>query len=125
VATERLRILAVEDEALIAMELEDMLVDLGHEVIGPASTVETALALVRQAPPQAAIVDANLGGESARPVCEALAKAGIPVVIASGYAARELSNLDISGVQVQKPYSRRDLETALAEVMRLPSRPHF
>ena len=116
-ATERLRILAVEDEALIAMELEAMLEDLGHEVIGPASTVEDALALLQRAAPDAAVVDANLGGQSARPVVETLSKAGIPMVLASGYEARELNNLEISGVLVRKPYSERDLENALEEVL--------
>ena len=60
-SAERLRILAVEDEGLIAMELDDMLGDLGHEVIGPAATVESALRLLEGARPDAAVVDANLG----------------------------------------------------------------
>jgi CheY-like chemotaxis protein len=116
VAHERLRILAVEDEAMIALELEDMLEDLGHEVIGPAASVEEALDLLQQASPDAAVVDANLSGESARPIVDALSRAGIPMVLASGYEARELLKLEISGVLVRKPYSGGDLASALAKI---------
>lgn len=115
-ARERLRILAVEDEALIAMELEDMLEELGHEVIGPASSVDAALALLRGAAPDAAVVDANLAGRSARPVIDALSDAGIPLVLASGYEARELRNLMIDGPLVRKPYSKSDLAGALRQI---------
>jgi DNA-binding response OmpR family regulator len=115
-AAERLRILAVEDEALIAMELEDMLSDLGHEVIGPAATVAAALGLLEGARPDAAVVDANLGGESARPVVEALVAAGIPVVLASGYDDRELGKLGFGAPTVGKPYSCRELAEAITAV---------
>lgn len=115
-APERLRILAVEDEAMIAIELENMLADLGHEVIGPASTVDAALALLQETTPDAAVLDANLAGRSAQPIVEALTDAGVPMVLASGYEARELQNLQISGVLVSKPYTERDLAGAIAKV---------
>ena len=118
--TERLNILAVEDEAMIAMELEDMLGKLGHEVVGPAATVEGALRLVQGCALDAAIVDANLGGESARPVVDALRAGGVPVVLASGYEARELSRLGLEGPLVRKPYSAGDLANALQSVRDAP-----
>ncbi len=64
-----LKLMIVEDEALIAMSLEDILIELGHEVMCVAYTVEEAVsALDRPGPaPQAVILDANLGGRSARP----------------------------------------------------------
>jgi len=101
---------------MIALELEDMLEDLGHEVIGPAASVEEALDLLQQASPDAAVVDANLSGQSARPIVDALSRAGIPMVLASGYEARELLKLEISGVLVRKPYSGGDLANALAKI---------
>lgn len=116
---DRIRILAVEDEAMIAMELKDMLEELGHEVIGPAATVDDALALLKQTAPDAAVVDANLTGQSARPVVESLSKAGIPMVLASGYEPRELSDLEISGVLVRKPYSKKDLDNALSKAVQV------
>jgi DNA-binding response OmpR family regulator len=120
VAHERLRILAVEDEAMIALELEDMLEDLGHEVIGPAAYVDDALALLRDAAPDAAVVDANLGGQSARPLIHALRDAGVPTIVASGYARQELRALDIECAYVKKPYSAKDLAAALRKALEQP-----
>ena len=111
--SDRLAVLAVEDEAVIALELENMLEDMGYDVIGPAANVEAALALLRSASPDAAVVDANLAGKSARPILEALQKDGIPLVLASGYEELELRNLGLEAPLVRKPYSAKDLSTAL------------
>lgn len=118
----RLCILAVEDEAIIAMELEAMLEDLGHEVIGPAPTVDSALALLRSSAPDAAVVDANLAGASARPIVEALTARGVPVILASGYEAPELRNLGLEAPLVRKPYGTKDLAKAIEAVCRAPTR---
>lgn len=115
--TERLRILAVEDEAMIAMELEDMLEELGHEVIGPAATVEEAVGLLEISAPDAAIVDANLGGTSAKPLVEALEARGVPFVLASGYDTLDLEKLGLQGPLVRKPYSCKDLARALETLL--------
>lgn len=120
---ERLSILAVEDEAMIAMELEDMLEDLGLKVIGPASTVKAALALLRNSSPDAAIVDANLAGESAKPVVEALKSSGVPVIITSGYETLELRNLGLEASLVTKPYGADDLSEALRTIGRMERAP--
>ena len=55
-----MRVLIVEDEALIAMALADSLEDAGHEVVGPAATMAEALALCEGAPPELAVLDINL-----------------------------------------------------------------
>ena len=118
---ERLAVFAVEDEALIAMELEGMLQDLGHEVIGPTATVATALSLLRSSVPDVAVIDANLGGVSAAPIVEALREREIPVILASGYETRELRQLGLEGHLVKKPYSARDLAKGIATVCCLPN----
>lgn len=113
--TDRLRILVVEDEPLVALDLEDILTDLSHDVVGAASSVEQALAFVHNGSPlpDAAIVDANLGGQSARPVVETFRDHGIRVVVASGYGPAELARLGFDTPSIAKPYSIRDVETAL------------
>ncbi len=115
-ATERLRVLVVEDEALVALDLEDLLCDLGHEVVGTAASVDQALGLLRdmKTPPDRAIVDANLGGKSARPVVDALGTLGVPVVVASGYGRTQLAGLGFDGPSINKPYSSHDVEAALS-----------
>ncbi|TFL16837.1 response regulator [Jannaschia formosa] len=113
---DRLRILAVEDEAMIAFELQDMLEDLGHEVLGPVANVDAALRLLGQSDPDAAIVDANLGGRSALPIVEALRAAGIPFALASGYASAELRQFGEVRPFIKKPYGPWDLERALKAI---------
>lgn len=81
-----LRLLVVEDEALVAMVLEDYLADLGCTVVGPASTIGDALAFV-QAEPLAfdgAILDVNLGRDPIDPVADALTERGVPFILATG-----------------------------------------
>lgn len=79
------RVLIVEDESLIAMLLEQMLEDLGHDVLGPAQRVSPALALLAQSAPDMAILDVNVAGEPVFPVAEALEARGIPFAFATGY----------------------------------------
>ena len=80
------RILVVEDEYLLAQDLARELEDLGAEVLGPVPSVEEALALLdAEAPPDAAILDVNLGGEMVFPVAEALRERGVPFLFATGY----------------------------------------
>lgn len=83
--TDLRRILIVEDEPLISMMLEDFLDALGKEVAGTAESVQGALDCVARGSIDAAILDVNLrGGEKSWPVADALAKAGIPFVLATG-----------------------------------------
>jgi ActR/RegA family two-component response regulator len=83
------RILVVEDDWFIAQDLQDQLEALGAEVVGPAPSVARALALIagRSAPLDAAMVDINLGGESAFPVADTLLDLGVRLVLTTGYDA--------------------------------------
>ena len=67
-----LRVLVVEDESIVSFLLEDMLSELGCQVIGHASNVRQALSLLAQQKPDAAVLDVNLRGEMAFPVAETL-----------------------------------------------------
>ncbi|CAN5171556.1 response regulator [soil metagenome] len=86
------RIMIVEDEALVALMVEDMLTDFGCEISGSFGAVDEALAYLKDAttPPPAldgAVLDVNIGGTMVFPVAERLRAAGIPFVFATGYAA--------------------------------------
>ena len=65
------RILVVEDEALIAVMVEDMLSDMGSDIVGPASTIDEALQLARTEAIDAAVLDVNVRGQRIDPVAEA------------------------------------------------------
>jgi AmiR/NasT family two-component response regulator len=85
-----LRVLVVEDEFLIALEIEQMLVGLGCIVVGPAPTVLRALTLIDREELDFAILDVNLGCNRSTPVAERLWAAGVPFALATGYDDRQL-----------------------------------
>ena len=80
-----LRVLIVEDEVLISMLLEEILGELGCEVVGTPSTVAAALDIIDRTALDAATLDLNLAGEDSDPVAVALAARGTPFVFATGY----------------------------------------
>jgi CheY-like chemotaxis protein len=85
-AVKRLRILLVEDEGLIAIMLEDMLEDMGCEVVKSLAAVAPTLAwLEAGGEADAALLDVNLGGEEVFPVAEALSARGVPFAFTTGY----------------------------------------
>ncbi len=111
----RLRILIVEDEMLVAMNIEDMLLDLGHEVAGLASRLEPALSLAREGEFDLAMLDVNLAGQTSFPVAEILAGRGIPFLFATGYGVKGIDPAYRGYPVLQKPFRARDLEVALTE----------
>jgi DNA-binding NtrC family response regulator len=79
-------VLIVEDEFLIAMDLQLLLERHGWRVIGPVATVRAALALLEVELPSVALLDVNLGNELVTPVAMALKASGVPFALASAYA---------------------------------------
>ena len=84
------RILIIEDEPMIALCLEDVLVDAGFQIAGVAGKLDKALALIESGGCDAAIVDANLAGVSASPAAIALATRGLPFIMMSGYSKEQM-----------------------------------
>jgi len=112
------RVLVVEDEALVAMMIEDVLNDLGCEVVGPVSTTREALALLDATPVDAATLDINLTHEEVLPVAEALEARGIRFVLVTGYDQENVLRRYSRWRMVQKPFTGdrlvRGLVAALA-----------
>jgi DNA-binding response OmpR family regulator len=79
------RLLVVEDEPLIAREIEALLEDEGATVF-PAFSVSHAIRLIDASPLSAGVVDIRLGKDTAEPVCEALARQQVPFVFFTGQA---------------------------------------
>lgn len=79
----------VEDEALIAMDIAEIVSGAGFGVLGPVSTVQQALALIRDEGCAFAVLDTNLGTQTAEPVALKLRAAGIPFVVVSGYSREQ------------------------------------
>ena len=112
-------VLVVEDEVLIAMDLERLLERHGYRVLGPAATVAAALRLPDGEMPDVALLDVNLRGEMATPVAEAPRARGVPFVLASAYDRAQLAAEVLAGApNVGKPANVRRLLAALAQAVR-------
>jgi DNA-binding response OmpR family regulator len=112
---ENKRILILEDDPLLALDLEDFFTELGAKVIGPVSSVEQALQAVSSGI-DGAVLDLNLRGVYSYPVIEILAKAGTPLVVCSGYAELPDTRTELTEiVLLPKPCDLRVLQARLAE----------
>jgi DNA-binding LytR/AlgR family response regulator len=113
-----LRILIVEDEFLLAMELETLVEERGCTAVGPASSVRQALALIDGEEADVALLDVNLKGERATPVAAALQERGVPYVLITGYSDAQLSEPELRAApRIDKPVSSRALKRAVMSAM--------
>lgn len=109
-----LRILIVEDEMMVALDLEDMIAEFGHEVAATAMRIDAALDHARETPIDFAILDVNVAGKMSFPVAEALIARGVPFIFATGYGVSVLPERLKNQKTLQKPFRRGDLESAIA-----------
>jgi CheY-like chemotaxis protein len=113
-----LRVLLVEDESMVALLLEDMLAELGHEVVGPVARLDKALEMAQRQALDVALLDVNLDGREIYPVAEALAAREIPFVFVTGYGRGALPAPYRDRPTLQKPFRRNELRVLLAEICR-------
>lgn len=111
------RVLVVEDEAIVSMLIEDMLLDLGIEVVGPVSKMSEALELAPDIDADAAVLDINIGGQLTYPIADALQARNIPVVFATGYGAAALPERYRRTPTLHKPFNRQDFEAAISAAL--------
>ena len=112
--TERLSVLVIEDEPLIAMMLEDFLDVLGKTMAGTADNVADALALVEAGGIDAAILDVNLrAGEKSWPIADALAARNIPFIFATGGSTDSLAEAYRDRPTLPKPFTMDAVSKAL------------
>jgi len=112
-----LRVLVVEDEALVALQLEDMLTELGCAVIGPASRVGQALELLGGEPVEVAVLDLNIAGELVYPVADELGNRGLPYIFVTAYGRSGLTEPYRSRPVLEKPFARRELLRAILDTL--------
>jgi CheY-like chemotaxis protein len=108
-----LRVLVVEDEPLVAMELAAVVEDAGHVVIGPASTCAQALQLVASHAPHIALLDGNLNGERIDEVADILSAQGMPFAFVSGYGKEHLPAAHGHRPMAAKPFLPFEIENLL------------
>jgi DNA-binding response OmpR family regulator len=110
------RVLLVEDDALIAMDVEGSLRDFGCGVVGPFGSVAEAVAALRTEQPDCAVLDLNLNGELAMPIADALADAQVPYLFLSGHSRDLLPDRHRTRPFLSKPYLERALRAILTEL---------
>jgi CheY-like chemotaxis protein len=103
------RILVIEDEALLSMDIEASLIEAGYAVVGPAATVERARQLVAEERLDGALVDANLSGNPVDDLVAALARRNIPFAFVTGYGRDALPEGFREAALLSKPFSSKAL----------------
>ncbi|MGO4387984.1 HWE histidine kinase domain-containing protein [Microvirga sp. 2YAF29] len=111
-------LLLVEDQLLIALDVEAMLGERGIGDVTTSGTVSDALRKLSESTPSAAILDVNLGSETSIPVAEELARRNIPFVFATGYGEKGMVPASLANVPVvRKPYDADSLAEAVIQVI--------
>lgn len=106
------RVLIVEDEAMLSLNLVAMLRDLGCVVAGTADKLDNALQIARTSDFDVALLDVNIGGKRVDPVTEVIRARGTPIIFVTGYGKTAAS-----GLVLEKPYDAAALERMLSEAL--------
>jgi PAS domain S-box-containing protein len=115
----RRRILVVEDSALIALEIEEAVRNLGFDVLGPVGRLSAAMELAQTQPVDGALLDINLDGVQVYPVADLLRERGVPIVFATGYDRRTVLPARFESVPtLAKPFSPSELARLLATTVK-------
>jgi CheY-like chemotaxis protein len=109
------RILIVEDNFVMALDLSLMVEDLGGAVVGPAGRLEEGMALAQANELDAAILDVNLDGSNTFRLADGLVAAGVAVIFATGYDIKMLPERFAQTPKLSKPFSLPSVEKALRE----------
>jgi light-regulated signal transduction histidine kinase (bacteriophytochrome)/CheY-like chemotaxis protein len=120
----QLKVLVVEDQYIVALDVETMLLDEGAEAVELAPTAQEALRLLQISSPDVAVLDVNLGTDTSIAVAEELSRRGIPFIFATGYGdSHAVPETLLRVPRVQKPYNAAAISLALRQVLQAGARP--
>jgi DNA-binding NtrC family response regulator len=114
---DRCNVLIVEDEVLVALDLETLFARIGCNSVRTAGNLDDALAEIERAPPDLAVVDLNVAGRLSLAVVDRLAGAAIPFLILSGHAPDVLPSDHRHHPFMLKPYDARGLVRRLEQIL--------
>jgi two-component SAPR family response regulator len=106
-------VLVVEDDALVALDLADMVADLGHDVVGPFTSVSAALPFCQSEHIDFAVIDFNLGRETSEKIADRLREQSILFVFLTGYRSSSLPDRFQDCCIVSKPVHSAKLQEAI------------
>ena len=117
-----LSVLVVEDEFLLALDLQHTLEEAGYRVMGPARKVAEAIGLLKANAPDVAILDVNLLGERVTPVARLLTAMGVPFVLSTADDEFARSDEALSASEnLGKPINHKRMLTSLRALTTLQS----
>ncbi len=112
-----LRVLVVEDEALICLTLQDVLEDLGCVIAAMCTTLQQAMDSASRDDFDVAILDVNLNGEEITPVSVALHDRDIPFIFSTGYGRNGVPKQFSHYPLIEKPFRDSDVQVSLQTAM--------
>ncbi len=112
-----LRVLIVEDEFLVGLQLEEDLRAAGCDVLGPYSTLSAATKATRTKPFDLAILDVNLHGEKVYPLAAELMDRGVPAILLSGYSLADMPARFRALPHLAKPYGVQALMRTIRQTV--------
>ncbi len=112
-----IRVLVIEDEPLVAMDIASRLSEAGYQVIGPAGTLEKARSLIETAEFDAALVDANLAGDPVDELAAALTRRKVPFAFVTGYGRDALPQGFREAAMVGKPFTEGALLATIERIV--------
>lgn len=110
------RVFLVEDEAMIAMYVEDLLTELGYNVVATAGRLQEALRIAGHDSFDVAVLDVNLGGDDVHPVADVIDGRGIPLLYVTSYGPAGTGML-AHVPTLQKPFAREALQAAMQRAL--------
>lgn len=113
----RQHVLIIEDEALIAMLLENILLDIDDYVVDLFTHFATGLQAARTGTYAFAILDVNLNGIRSYPIADALSERGIPFVFSTGYGTAGLDPAYTDQIALQKPFQASELRSVITKLL--------
>lgn len=111
------RVLVVEDNPVLAFDIDAMLSDLGAEVVGPALDLDTGLQLAREQPIDGAVLDIDLGGRFVWPLAAELQHHSVPFVFVSAECGGELPRQFAAAACLAKPASGVAIASSIASAI--------
>jgi CheY-like chemotaxis protein/DNA-directed RNA polymerase specialized sigma24 family protein len=119
------RVLIVEDEELIAMDMSDTVEELGHTVVGVARSEQSAVEMALQTSPELVLADVRLrgGGSGTRAIERIIGKSPVPVIFVTGYPDGVRSDAGSSIYCVAKPFNREVLKQTIAQALKQSTGP--
>ncbi|RFB88824.1 hypothetical protein B5K11_25605 [Rhizobium leguminosarum bv. trifolii] len=109
-----IKVLIVEDEGFIALMIEDVLQDLGCEIIASVARLPEACEIAAVVSVDLAVLDVNLAGQSSFPVAQILRDRGVPFIFSTGYGREGLPEEFMESPVLAKPFSAEALQGTVA-----------